>query len=230
MDALHPGIVPLGKVNFNAKHDYEYIKNYKILQNVFTKLGITKAIEVNKLIKGKYQDNLEFLQWMKRYWDINWQGGDYDPIQRRNQSVKDYEPQKGGASSGISIINTPAGSTAPSVNNQVTTNVNTVTRTVFATKNGQALVTPNISKGNTSLELKVAALTNKVAELKLGKESLAKERDFYFDKLRQIEIKCEVLEKLERSNIDACVFAKEIQDILYATSDDFETDGNENNY
>lgn len=65
MDALHPGAVPLHKVNFLAKYDYEYIRNYKILQEVFTRVGVAKVIEVNKLIKGKYQDNLEFLQWMK---------------------------------------------------------------------------------------------------------------------------------------------------------------------
>ena len=35
-------------------------------------------------MKSKYQDNLEFLQWMKKYWDTN--GGksdDYDPLARR---------------------------------------------------------------------------------------------------------------------------------------------------
>jgi RP/EB family microtubule-associated protein len=91
MDALHPGVVPLSKVNFNAKHDYEYIKNYKILQTVFTKLHIDKVIEVNKLIKGKYQDNLEFLQWMKRYWDVHWQGGEYEAVGRRNGAVREYD-------------------------------------------------------------------------------------------------------------------------------------------
>lgn len=29
------------------------------------------------------QDNLEFLQWLKRYWDMNFPGGEYDPIARR---------------------------------------------------------------------------------------------------------------------------------------------------
>lgn len=90
VDSLFPGQVPLHKVNFSAKFDYEYIKNYKILQEVFNKLNINKVIDVNKLIKGKYQDNLEFLQWMKRFFDMNWQGGEYDANSRRTQAQKDY--------------------------------------------------------------------------------------------------------------------------------------------
>ena len=87
MDALYPNHVPLHKVNFAAKFDYEYIKNYKILQAVFNKLGIPKVIEVNKLVKGKYQDNLEFLQWMKRYYDLHYQGQDYDAAARRRNAM-----------------------------------------------------------------------------------------------------------------------------------------------
>jgi hypothetical protein len=58
--------VPLAKVKFNAKHEYEYVANFKILQAAFDKHGIENAIPVTRLIKCKFQDNLEFLQWLKK--------------------------------------------------------------------------------------------------------------------------------------------------------------------
>ena len=48
MDALFPGKVPMQKVNWGAKVDYEYIQNYKVLQNVFHKLKVDKQIEVDR--------------------------------------------------------------------------------------------------------------------------------------------------------------------------------------
>lgn len=73
----------MGKVKWNAKHDYEYVENYKVLQQAFLKNDIKRYIDVDKLIKAKYQDNLEFLQWMKRFFDIKYNGSGYDPLTRR---------------------------------------------------------------------------------------------------------------------------------------------------
>merc|ERR1719230_1329098 len=67
-----------------AKADHEFIPNFKLLQAAFDKNSIRRHIDVDKLIRAKYQDNLEFLQWMKCYWDR--EGGDfqeYHAVERR---------------------------------------------------------------------------------------------------------------------------------------------------
>jgi len=32
IDAIYPGTVQMSKVKWQAKHDYEYVENYKVLQ------------------------------------------------------------------------------------------------------------------------------------------------------------------------------------------------------
>ena len=51
----------MSKVRWQAKHDYEFVENFKVLQQAFAKNEIKRYIDVDKLIKAKYQDNLEFL-------------------------------------------------------------------------------------------------------------------------------------------------------------------------
>lgn len=53
-----------------------------------------KAVDVPKLVKGKYQDNLEFLQWMKRYFDLNYSGGEYNAVERRKGGGGGSAPEK----------------------------------------------------------------------------------------------------------------------------------------
>ena len=41
---------------------------------------IMQIIPVDKLVKGRFQDNFEFLQWFKKFFDANYDGHPYDPI------------------------------------------------------------------------------------------------------------------------------------------------------
>ena len=39
-------------------------------------------------MKAKYQDNLEMVQWIKRYFDLNYNGAPYDALaKRKGQSL-----------------------------------------------------------------------------------------------------------------------------------------------
>lgn len=38
---------------------------------------------MDKLIKGRFQDNFEFLQWFKKFFDANYDGREYDPMEAR---------------------------------------------------------------------------------------------------------------------------------------------------
>jgi RP/EB family microtubule-associated protein len=81
--------VRLDKVNFDASQELDYAKNYRVLQDAFEKLGIDKRVDVDRLIKGKYQDNLEFVQWIKRYYDVHASPGEpYDGAARREAAKK----------------------------------------------------------------------------------------------------------------------------------------------
>jgi len=89
-DAIHPGTIPMSRVDFTARQEYEYTKNWKLLQNGFQKAGIEKQIPVQRLIKARYQDNLEFLQWMYKYARDSYNGDPdeptYDALGRRAKS------------------------------------------------------------------------------------------------------------------------------------------------
>ncbi|KAJ8647025.1 hypothetical protein MRB53_000048 [Persea americana] len=195
MDMTHPGVVPMHKVNFDAKTEYDMIQNYKVLQEVFTKLKIEKHIEVNKLIKGRPLDNLEFLQWLKRYCDsIN--GGivneNYNPEQRRCKGLKERNtkgPHKGSKSLQTNIV----------------PNISSI--------DGGESVGPRQGKvplGGENSAGQIDALIEQIMELKLSVDHLEKERDFYFTKLRDIEKLCQSPE------LDQLPVTTSIRNILYA--------------
>ncbi|GAB2227323.1 hypothetical protein Drorol1_Dr00009139 [Drosera rotundifolia] len=204
MDVVHQGTVPMHKVNFDAKSEYEMIQNYKVLQDVFNKLKINKNIEVNKLIKGRPLDNLEFLQWMKRYCDSINHGvvHNYDPVERRVASKGAKEVAK---KAGVPQTSAKFPAAATKSHSLQTSRKNDVI-------NGHA--TNQAPKPARAIPDMVAAYDEQITELKLSVDSLEKERDFYFSKLRDIEILCQAPEIEQLPVIEA------MKMVLYATDND----------
>ncbi|KAF0890789.1 hypothetical protein E2562_004275 [Oryza meyeriana var. granulata] len=193
MDMVHPGVVPMHKVNFDAKTEYDMIQNYKILQDVFNKLRLSKNIEVNKLVKGRPLDNLEFLQWLKRYCDsVN--GGimneNYNPVERRSKCCKERNLKGSNKSSKSLQANRLSSANSADGGPCVGKVCNAIAEEHYIEQ--------------------IQQLSEKIADLKISVDSAEKERDFYFSKLRDIEILC------QRPELEHLPMTKAIKKILYA--------------
>uniref|UniRef100_A0A0C9R0H1 MAPRE1_0 protein n=1 Tax=Fopius arisanus TaxID=64838 RepID=A0A0C9R0H1_9HYME len=46
---------------------------------------MVQVIPVDRLIKGRFQDNFEFLQWFKKFFDANYDGTEYDAFEARGR-------------------------------------------------------------------------------------------------------------------------------------------------
>jgi len=180
LDCIYPGKVPLWKVNFGAKYDYEYGKNWKVVQEVFTNQGINKPVDIGKLTKAKYQDNLEFMQWMKHFFDSKYSGQAYDAEARKKEAMKQAK------SKGISVSGSSLPSSMPTIGKPAA-NVSKPKPKAAVTGGGGG--GGNVTGGASSAELEM--LRNQVAEYKATIESLETEKVFYFNKLRQIEVECQ---------------------------------------
>lgn len=180
-------------------------------------------IEVSKLVKGRPLDNLEFMQWLKRYCDsIN--GGslyNYNPIERR-------EACKGGKD--LNKKSVPGATTATPVaaHKGVAATVKSTTagprRVEISTSTAAAIGSRSakpcsLSNAHSTQAISVVpmvpasqinALSEQITELKLSVDSLEKERDFYFAKLRDIEILC------QDPDVENLPIVRAVQRILYA--------------
>jgi len=185
--------LPMQKVKFNVNTEYAYLQNFKILTTAFASHRIDRPIPVEKLVKCKMQDNLEFLQWMKKHWDQFYPGGEYDAVARRKgQSSAPINP-----SAGRAPASRPRGAT-----------------TAVVPGPGRTRTPLGGGASNTALVHEIGTLKESVA-------GLERERDFYFSKLRDIELLLqETVEDTGEEPEDG--LTKKIRDILYSTEEGFE--------
>ncbi|XKL64299.1 hypothetical protein PGB90_004385 [Kerria lacca] len=222
MDMLFPGSIVLKRVKFKTNLEHEYIQNFKILQAAFKKMNVDKIVPIDKLVKGRFQDNFEFLQWFKKFYDVNSKYEDYDPAAARNG-----EPLGGGGAAGSSktIMNSlckktsnckldtsygskPMGRTGAS-NRTISVGRNQSSSSISSTQSRH----PPSQLGNRGDTAKTDELTAQLMELKQTIDGLEKERDFYFGKLRDIEVLCQEAEENP--------IIQKILGILYATEEGF---------
>ena len=188
--------LPMARVKFNANTEYAYLENFKILSNTFRKHHVDRPLPTKDLIKCKMQDNLEFLQWTKRYWDQYYPGGDYDAVARRKGA--------GGAGAGMPATGRAAGA-------------GSAARKPIG-GSGAGAAAPRATSRTAGGGPASAALTAKNAELMETVQGLERERDFYFSKLRDIELLIQQAMEAEPAlEEDEGGLLKQIQTILYST-------------
>jgi len=230
LDLVYPGKVPLHKVNWRAKFEYEFVYNFKILQQSFTKFNIGKYIDVERLIKARYNDNLEFAQWMRKFVQTNsntWR--DYDPIARRSNHETDFtfveKATTVGAKpsvckdsvtkAGAGLIAKPKSILAPRMTNLKNDSMYSQRSSEGGSMHGGS--TSNLFTNLTPAENKVLTdLNNMIERQKADKnpqlEILRSERDFYYSKLRDID---HVLDMYKGNNVEALM--NTIREVLYLT-------------
>ena len=219
-----------------------------MLQAAFTKHNVQRHVDVDKLIRGKYQDNLEFCQWLKAFYD---QSGaareDYDPTAVRakgkgGKKYNDFLEQTAGKQgskplpAARTIVGAKARSPAPSpqkakpgpaANRPTTSRPTGPTRAAPVTK-AQAplkdtkndprkteavLADATLMKKNAEMAMKLKDLEQSVAELE-------KERDFYFGKLRNVELMLQVQQDRGWEGCDLQGVVENIFKVLYATAEE----------
>ncbi|EEB06973.1 EB1 family Mal3 [Schizosaccharomyces japonicus yFS275] len=209
---------PLKKVNFNCYSEYQYINNWKVLQQVFLRKGIEKLVDAERLSRCKMQDNLEFVQWAKKFWDQYYPGGTYDAIARRGGR----EPP---AISGNPVSAVGHTAAATSTRRRVVSSGSGSSTPTMASASVVAHHAPSVPSA-ASLRAKqaqqqIANLESQLLEANETMLGLERERDFYFNKLREIEILMQTTSQSpDTAKID--VFLEQVQRILYSTEEGFE--------
>ncbi|XP_072297740.1 microtubule-associated protein RP/EB family member 2 isoform X1 [Eucyclogobius newberryi] len=216
MDMLFPGCIGLKKVKFQAKFEHEYIHNFKVLQQSFKKMNVDKIIPVEKLVKGRFQDNLDFIQWFKKFFDANYDGKEYDPKEARQGQDALPPPDPG-----EQIFNLPKKSlhaaSSPTAGasrmSSTTPKSTTPTSRPSSAKRTPTAAAFTTAKGEKELEAQVIQLTDQVNTLKLALEGVEKERDYYFGRLRAVEQLCQ--EQAEEN----APFVDQLMEVLYAADE-----------
>ena len=226
LDSIY-GDIPMQRVKFNTTSEYEYHTNYKILQSCFRKHGIEKPVNVERLVKCRFQDNLEFLQWLKKYWAQTKDSSPYDAEARRKHRA---------VSSGPTMVSGTSGTVRRKSSMPASTSINS---------NGMHRPSPTFSSGSMparrvvsdqyiTLQTELAQAQDKVRTLESESNRyretvnlLERERDFYFGKLRDIEILVLSTQDLIKEGVfehaegmgELDKFLNKVTQILYAAAD-----------
>merc|ERR1712166_1070333 len=209
--------VNLKNVKFDARDDYGFNINYQILQKAFKVMKIDKVIRPDALMRGKPLDNLEFIQWLKHYCTNVSSTEGYSGMAEREK----YHPNLGKkdkrwAGSGKASAGGGADVAAPAAAKKPAAARKPAAPSRAAGGNASAASSAELQSAKDSL----AEQTQITEDLQLNVDALEKERDFYFGKLREIELLCQEREDDDmQDNEPLSTLVNTIKEIMYATDD-----------
>lgn len=188
MDITFPGCIVLKKVKMNTQHEIDYLHNLKVLQLSFKKVNSDKTVPMEKLSKGRFQDNLEFVQWFKKFFDANY-GKHPSAITSLSSasslnSVDDIKPTSTKGSMPKKTLATYPVHSTPIVASSKMGVVPPQPRRLSS-------LGASTSYESLTRQKSQANLLEKVAELKKKEQTALTERDYYYEKLRAIEVICQ---------------------------------------
>ncbi|XP_037666352.1 microtubule-associated protein RP/EB family member 1-like [Choloepus didactylus] len=146
-----------------------------MLQAGFKRMGVDKIIPVDKLVKGNFWDNFEFIRWFKEFFDAN-------------PDRKDYETVVAGQGQETAVAPS-LGAPAWKKTKEPLSSSRSAARRPVSTQGTPAASEAGPRMGNKDGE--VAELMQQVNVLKLTVKVLEKGREFCFGKLRRVELICQ---------------------------------------
>lgn len=250
VDAMYPGkAVPLSDVNYNARSHVEILSNYKILQSAFAKCNISKPVDIEKLSQGHFQDNFEFLQWFKSYYDKTITTKvRYNARERRRKAgcleptnqgsakisrkpvgttthppVKRSNPSSLSSTGRLSTIVTTSATSAQAPARKVTKTAQQQSQTHNLQQQKSRQVQNRVFNEDPLLPQEIhqdkTQVIETLASLRYDSKELALERNFYYKKLLLIEEACKRVLSSGENNTDPTLLTESVLRIIEECED-----------
>ncbi|CAB3408021.1 unnamed protein product [Caenorhabditis bovis] len=209
--------INLKKVKFNPRNEPEILANWKLLTTSWKTLGIDKPVDVEKLKKGKFQDNMEFLQWFFKFFNANLGQEDpnYDPVAARGgEEIPALKGSIGGPAR-------PAPAARPAAVTRITRPAQAASPATRITPKAQNVLQPSAQPNNSALLAEIDELRKllkeketEIADWMESSQDMEQERDAYYGILRKVEDLVNETEKVGSTSISL----DSIKDVLFSVT------------
>ncbi|KAF1765551.1 hypothetical protein GCK72_005503 [Caenorhabditis remanei] len=233
---LFSNSINLRKVKFNPRSEPDILTNWKVLTTSWKDLGIDKPVDVEKMKKGKFQDNMEFLQWFYKFFkaNLNVEPEDYDAVGSRfGEDLPALKGASGPRPAVASVRPVVAQTMKTKTTMQPVAPVPATKAAVAPTVRNGARPAPATSAGNrrseTSpneelLKQEIEKQKTLAAEWETMAKDMESEREFYYNMLQRVEALVHEADELKATTIEVETLKK----VLYEGNEETVENGDDN--